>query len=285
MMDLTNPEVIDYIVNSVNTILQNHHIEYVKWDYNRNVTDSFSSVLKKDEQLGYAHRYALGLYELCERIVAANPDIIFEGCASGGARFDTAILCYFPQIWTSDDTDANERTKIQYGTSIAYPLSAMSAHISVVPNHQTKRVTDITTRASIAHLGATGYELDASSFTSEQREETKAQIAEYKSMETLVLEGDLYRTDDPFESNFFGFMLVSKDKSKGMLTVYRRLGGALYTEPVKRFRVPGLAPDKKYLVEELGLTLGGDTLASVGLAKFFPEGDFTTMKFHFTEVK
>ena len=285
MMDLANPEVRDYIVNSVNNILHNHHIEYVKWDYNRNVTDAFSPALTKEQQLGYSHRYALGVYDLFERIVNANPDVFFEGCSSGGARFDTAVLCYFPQIWTSDDTDANERTKIQYGTSIAYPLSSMSCHVSEVPNHQTQRVTDMSTRADIAHLGATGYELDTSSFTDEQRELTKAQIAEYKAMESLVLEGDLYRTDDPFESNFFGFMLVSKDKSEGMLTVYRRLAEATYTEPVKRFRVPGLAPEKKYLVEELGLTLGGDTLASVGLANFFAPGDFKTMKFHFKEVK
>ena len=285
MMDLTNPEARDYIVNSVNTILQNHHIEYVKWDYNRNVTDSYSPVLSKSEQLGYAHRYALGVYDLFERIVRANPDIIFEGCASGGARFDTAVLSYFPQIWTSDNSDANERTKIQYGTSIVYPLSTMSAHISEVPNHQTHRVTPMSTRADVAHLGATGYELDTSSFTDEQRTLTRAQVEEYKAMESLVLEGDLYRTDNPFESNYFGFMLVSKDKSEGMLTVYRRLAEATFTEPVKRFRIPGLAPDKKYLVRELGLTLGGDTLASVGIAKFFENGDFSTLKFHFTEVE
>lgn len=285
MMDLTNPEVRDYIVNSVNSILQNHHIEYVKWDYNRNVTESYSATLTKDEQLGFAHRYALGVYDLYDRIVAANPGIIFEGCAGGGARFDTAVLAYFPQIWTSDDTDANERTKIQYGTSIVYPLSAMSCHVSEVPNHQTKRITPMSTRADIAHLGATGYELDASKFTDAQKAQTKEQIEAYKEMESLVLEGDLYRTENPFESNFFGFNLVAKDKSRAHLTVYRKLGGVHFTEPVKRFRVAGLAPDKRYFVRELGLTLGGDTLASVGIGRFFPEGDFQSMTFHFDEVK
>lgn len=284
VMDLTNKDVRDYIVNSVNDTLQNHHIEYVKWDYNRNVTESFSKTLPKEKQLGFAHRYALGLYDICERIVNANPDIIFEGCASGGARFDPAILCYFPQIWTSDDTDANERTLIQYGTSLVYPLSSMSCHVSVVPNHQTHRITPLKTRADIAHLGATGYELDTSSFTDEQKSETKAEIEEYRKMESLVLEGDLYRTDDPFKTNCFGFMLVAKDKSSGLLTLYRRLGGVRYSEPVKRFRVPGLACSKKYFIPELGITVGGDTLSSVGLAPTFPDGDFQTLTFNFEEI-
>ena len=138
------------------------------------------------------------------------------------------------------------------------------------------------TRADIAHLGAMGYELDTSLFTDEQRQETRAQIEEYKEMEDLVLEGDLYRIDNPFESNYFGFLIVAKDKSRANLTVYRRLGGVLYSNPVKRFKVPGLAADKKYLVHELGIVLGGDTLMHVGLAPFLPEGDFQTMRFHFT---
>ena len=284
VMDLTNPDVRDYIVDSVNKIIQNHHIEYVKWDYNRNITESYSQSLTKSQQLGFAHRYAIGLYDLCNRIVEANPDIIFEGCASGGARFDLGILAYFPQIWTSDDTDANERTLIQYGTSIVYPLSSMSCHISVVPNHQTHRITPMKTRADIAHLGATGYELDTSAFSEEQRNEMREQIAEYKAMEELILEGDLYRSDNPFESNYFGFLLVSKDKTKAELTIYRRLGGVTFMTPVKRFRVPGLDKSKKYFVSELGITLGGDTLANVGLAPTFPDGDFHTMKFHFKEV-
>ena len=283
VLDITRADVRDYIVNSVNSILQKHNIEYVKWDYNRNVTESFSRLLPKEKQMEFAHRYALGLYDLFERIVEANPSVFFEGCSSGGARFDPAILYYFPQIWTSDDTDANERTLIQYGTSIVYPLSAMSNHVSVVPNHQTKRITPMKTRADIAHLGATGYELDTSRFTESDKEDACAQIAEYKNMESLVLNGDLYRLDNPFESEYFGFMLVEKDKSQGDLTLYRRMGGVLYVNPVKRFRVPGLDPNKKYLVKELGIVLGGDTLANVGLAPFFPEGDFQTMKFHFIE--
>lgn len=285
VMDITSNEVRDYIVNSVNNIIQRHNIEYVKWDYNRNVTESYSKALPKEKQMGYAHRYALGLYDIFERIVNANPNIIFEGCAGGGARFDPAILYYFPQIWTSDDTDANERTLIQYGTSIVYPLSAMSCHISQIPNHQTQRKPSMKTRADIAHLGATGYELDTSYFTDEDRRLTREQVSEYKEMEDLVLEGDLYRTDNPFESNYFGFMLVSKDKSKGELTLFKRMGSVPFMTPVKRFRVPGLSADKKYFIPELNLTLCGDTLSGVGLVPTFEQGDFQTFKYHFKEVK
>lgn len=284
-MDLTREDVRDYIVNSVNNILQKHHIEYVKWDYNRNVTESYSPLLPPKKQKEFAHRYALGLYELCERIVEANPEVIFEGCASGGARFDPGILYYFPQIWTSDDTDANERTLIQYGTSIVYPLSAMSCHVSVTPNHQTHRMSSMKTRADIAHLGATGYELDATSLSNEEKSDMREQINEYKAMEDLVLTGDLYRLDSPFETNYFGFMLVSKDKSCADLTLYRRLGGVEFANPVKRFRVPGLAPDKSYTVKELGITVSGKTLANVGLAPYFTAGDFHTVKYRFEEVK
>ena len=281
VMDLTRSDVRDYIVNSVNGILRENNIGYVKWDYNRNVTESYSAALPAERQAEFAHRYALGLYDIFERIVNGNPDVLFEGCAGGGARFDPGVLAYFPQIWTSDDSDAEERTLIQYGTSIAYPLSSMSCHVSVVPNHQTGRVTDMKTRADVAHLGATGYELDASAFTDEDRETVRRQILEYKETESLILEGDLYRTDDPMNSNYFGFTLVSKDKSRGEMTVYRRMGRP--NDEIKRFRPRGLSEAKRYFVPELGFILSGSTLMNVGILPEFERGDFKTLKYHFEE--
>ncbi len=282
VMDITREDVRDYIADSVNRIIREYGVDYVKWDFNRRVTECFSLHLPSERQAEFAHRYALGLYELCERIIEANPDVLFEGCAGGGARFDPAMLYYFPQIWTSDNTDAEDRTFIQYGTSLAYPLSSMSCHVSEVPNHQTGRITDIKTRADIAHLGATGYELDTSSFTDEDRALTRAQVEEYKAMESLVLEGDLYRTDDPNEGNYFGFMLVSKDKSRAVLTCYCRL--TFGNSEIKRFKAQGLDPKKRYFVPELNLILSGDTLMSVGLVPRLPYlGDFKTYKFHFEE--
>ncbi len=283
VMDITREDVRDYIVKVVNDILDNHNIEYVKWDYNRNVTESYSVGRDPERQGEFAHRYALGFYDLCRRIVEAHPDIIFEGCAGGGARFDAGVLYYFPQIWTSDDSDAEERTGIQYGTSIAYPLSAMSCHISVVPNHQTGRITDMQTRADIAHLGATGYELDTSSFTDEDRALTKAQIAEYKEMQDLVLAGDLFRLDNPFNSNYFAFMLVSKDKCRAEVTYYRRMSGVSASNEIKYTALAGLAPEKKYYCPELELILSGSTLMSVGIPLKFPKHDFATVKLHFEE--
>lgn len=282
MLDLTRKEVRDYIVDAVNKVLHEHNISYVKWDYNRNVTDAWSYGLAKDRQAEFSHRYALGLYDLCERIVEGNPEVFFEGCSSGGGRFDPAILYYFPQVWTSDNTDAEDRTLIQYGTSMMYPLSTMSCHVSVVPNHQTGRITRMDTRADIAHLGATGYELDTTAFSDEDRECVRRQIEEYHEIEELVLDGDLYRTENPMESNYFGFMLVSKDKKEAFLTAYRRLGHA--NGEVKRLKVCGLDKDIYYYVKELDSTFLGATLMNVGLLPVFDKGDFKTVKYHFMSL-
>ena len=208
--------------------------------------------------------------------------MFFEGCASGGGRFDCAMLYYFPQIWTSDCSDAEERTYIQYGTSIAHPLSSMSCHVSVVPNHQTHRVTENRTRVDIAHLGATGYELDASDFSKEDTERIKAEVEEYRRMEKLMLDGDLYRTENPFDGNYFGFMIVSKDKSEAVLTVYRRMGSV--NNEVKYIKVRGLDADKRYRVSGFDTAFSGSTLMNIGIAADFKRGDFKTARYSFEEV-
>ena len=282
MLDLTREDVRDHIVDAVNKVLRENNIQYVKWDYNRNVTESFSFGRDADRQAEFSHRYALGVYDLCERIVKANLDVFFEGCSGGGARFDPAMLYYFPQIWTSDDTDAEERTFIQYGTSLAYPLSTMSCHVSIVPNHQTGRITSIETRADIAHLGATGYELDTSDYSDEDKEATCKQVEEYKQIETLILNGDLYRTEDPHTSNFFGFMVVSKDKSEAILTAYRRMGSV--NNEVKYLKVLGLDENKTYSVTGYDATFKGSTLMNVGLPAVFNKGDFMSLRYLFKEV-
>lgn len=282
MMDITRSDVRDYIVSSLNTLLKKHNIEYVKWDFNRNVSESFSFGRESDRQMEFAHRYALGLYDLFERIVEANPNVFFEGCSGGGARFDPAILYYFPQIWTSDDSDAEERTKIQYGTSIVYPLSSMSCHISEVPNHQTGRITSFETRAAIAHLGATGYELDASKFTDDDRARTAKEVNEYRAVSDLILMGDLYRIDDPFTSNFFTVCVVSKDKTEAEIVAYRRIGST--NNPVHKIKAVGLDPNKRYVCPELNITVSGDTLMNVGFMPNYPRGDFSVVKYHLKEV-
>jgi alpha-galactosidase len=282
VFDLTKQEVRDYVVDSVNAILGAYEIDYVKWDMNRNITEIFSDGLPCDRQKEIMHRYILGVYEICERIINGNPDIFFEGCSSGGGRFDPAMGYYFPQIWTSDDTDANERTKIQYGTGLCYPLSLMSCHVSICPNHATGRNTSFMTRADIAHLGATGYELDTTQITEEDLSLVKGQVEDYKRMQNLVLHGDLYRLDNPYESNFFTEELTAKDKSESVITCYRRLYTPNYS--VKRVYPKGLDPHAEYFVEEMNAVLLGSTIMNAGLVPSYPRGDFTTTVFHLKKV-
>jgi alpha-galactosidase len=147
---------------------------------NRSLSEFYSLGLEFTRQGEFSHRYVLGVYALAEHLMAAFPDVFFEGCASGGGRFDAGMLYYFPQIWTSDNTDAIDRSRIQWGTSYGYPISAMSCHVSVCPNHQCARVTPLSSRGNIAHLGATGYELDTCALTDKEIEEVKKQLADAK---------------------------------------------------------------------------------------------------------
>ncbi|MBO5022778.1 MAG: alpha-galactosidase [Clostridia bacterium] len=287
VLDITRADVRDYIVEAVSKILRENEIDYVKWDFNRALTENFSRALPAEREQELHHRYALGFYDICERLVNGFPHIFFEGCAGGGGRFDPAVLYYFPQIWASDDTDAYMRTQIQHGTSIFYPLSAISCHTSICPNHQTNRTLPFKTRADIAHLGATGYELDTTKITPEEIGEVKTQVADYKEMQDLVLEGDLYRLENTFESNYFAQMIVSKDKSRAHITVMRAL--CRPNDEHKRIYPRGLAKNAIYEVinEEYGLKmrLSGATIMNVGLvinlktADGRMPGDFKTFIF------
>lgn len=263
VLDLTRKEVVDYIFEAVSKVLSENDISYVKWDKNRDITENFSASLPPDRQGEFLHRYTLGFYDLADRLTKAFPDVLFEGCAGGGGRFDGGALYYFPQIWTSDDTDGLERTKIQWGTSMCYPLSSMSCHVSACPNHQTHRTTPFETRGAVASLGATGYELDLTKLSDEEKEQVKAQIKNYKRIDELVLKGDLYRLSDPFKSNYFCEMLVSKDKKEAYLVGERFRGDPCDHDRVLRLR--GLQENKRYMIEELHITMSGAALMSAGV--------------------
>lgn len=266
VLDFTRKEVVDYIYEAVSKVLKENRISYVKWDKNRDITEFYAKTLPADRQGEFAHRYVLGFYDLAERLTSNFPEVFFEGCASGGGRFDGGALYYFPQSWTSDDTDALERTKIQWGTSICYPVSSMSCHVSVCPNHQTQRTTTFAARGAVASLGAFGYELDLSRLSEEEKEQVKAQIANYKRIDDLVLQGDLYRLSDPFTKNYFCEMLVSKDKSRAYVAGERFRGDPCDHDRTLKLR--GLADDKIYRIEELNLTASGRALSGAGV--FFP---------------
>lgn len=263
VLDFTRREVVDYIFETVSKILRENEISYVKWDKNRDITENYTASLPADRQGEFWHRYALGFYDLAERLTKAFPNVFFEGCAGGGGRFDGGALYYFPQIWTSDDTDGLERTKIQWGTSMCYPVSSMSCHVSACPNHQTGRTTPFATRGAVASLGATGYELDLTKLSEEEKVQVREQIENYKQIDELVLKGDLYRLADPFDGNYFCEMLVGKDKSKAYVVGERFRADPCDHDRVLKLR--GLDEGKTYAIRELNVTASGAALMGAGL--------------------
>ncbi len=263
VLDFTKHDVVNYVYDAVSKILSENDISYVKWDKNRELSEFFTTSLPADRQGEFTHRYTLGFYELADRLTSDFPDIFFEGCAGGGGRFDGGALYYFPQIWTSDDTDGLERTKIQWGTSICYPVSSMSCHVSACPNHQTQRITPFATRGAIASLGATGYELDLAKLADDEKRQVKEQINNYMQIQDLVLEGDLYRISDPFVNNYFAEMLVAKDKSKAYVVGERFRGDPCDSDRIIKLR--GLDANKCYHIKELDVTASGRSLMNAGL--------------------
>ncbi len=265
VLDMTRPEIVDGVFEQVSNILSTYAISYVKWDMNRHISEFYSAKLPADQQGEFSHRYILGVYALAERLQRAFPNVFFEGCSGGGGRFDAGMLYYFPQFWTSDDTDAYERAKIQWGTSYAYPLSAMSCHVSVCPNHQTGRTTPFETRGAIASLGAFGYELSPAALSEKERELVKQQIKAYRELEPLLQRGDLFRISNPFESNLFCVAVVSKDKKEAYA-----VGMQIHAVPADtdhRLRLAGLEEGALYEIAELGLKLHGSTLMHAGVLK------------------
>jgi alpha-galactosidase len=284
ILDLSRKEVCDYIIHAVGSILESAPITYVKWDMNRHMTEIGSAALPPERQGETAHRYMLGLYRVMEEITAKFPHVLFESCSGGGGRFDPGILHYMPQTWTSDDTDAVERLKIQYGTSIVYPASAMGAHISAVPNHQVHRNTPLSMRGDVAMSGNFGYELDLTRFTAEEQEEAAAQVAFYKEIRSLVQQGDMYRLLSPFEGsgNETAWMFVAADRSEALAGYFRVLDGP--NRMNTRLRLQGLDPDRDYILKETGEVYGGDRLMYAGLNMPDLQGDFRSKLLHFVAV-
>ncbi len=244
---------------------------------NRNMTEIGSAEFPKDQQQEIAHRYILGLYEILEHLTTKFPHILFESCSSGGGRFDPGMLYYMPQTWTSDDTDAVERLKIQYGTSLVYPVSSIGAHVSAVPNHQIGRITPLKTRGHVAMSGNFGYEMDLTKFTDEEKEIAKKQVATYIEIRSLIQQGDLYRLKSPFEGNETAWMFVSDDKSEAIVFYFRVLSEPF--PPNKRLCLNGLDPNKKYRIVGTNELFFGDYLMQAGLAIQPEREDFTSLMF------
>ncbi|RAR42679.1 alpha-galactosidase [Paenibacillus sp. MDMC362] len=282
ILDFSREEVGDAVADMVRSILQSAPITYVKWDMNRNMTEIGSAALPPERQRETAHRYMLGLYRVMEQLTTEFPHILFESCSGGGGRYDPGMLYYMPQTWTSDNSDAVSRLKIQYGTSLVYPLSSMGAHVSAVPNHQVFRNTSLRTRGHAAMSGNFGYELDLTAFSEQEKEEVREQVKLYKEIRHLVQFGDFYRLRNPFEGNEAAWTIVSEDRSEAVLYYFRIISEA--NEPIVWLRTAGLDPEGDYRCVEDGNIYGGDRLMNAGLAIPAMHGDFQSFMWRFERV-
>lgn len=263
VLDFSNPEVVDYIYGLMAKVIEESHITYIKWDMNRCMSEVYSSVHNSQDQGKVMHKYILGVYHLYDMLTTNFPEILFESCASGGARFDPAMMYYAPQCWTSDDTDAIERLKIQYGTSMVYPISSMGAHVSATPNHQVFRNTPLKTRADVAYFGTFGYELDLNKLSQDEQEQIIEQVQFMKEYREVIQFGTFYRLKSPFEGNETIWMVVSKDQNTAIVGYYRPL--QVVNEGYHRVKLMGLDPNKEYHVSIHDVTCYGDELMNIGL--------------------
>ena len=298
VLDLSRPEVVDYLAEAIGKLLREHHIEYIKWDMNRSMSDVYSRAFPAEQQGEIMHRYMLGVYALAERLTQGFPEVLFEGCAGGGGRFDAGMLCYYPQIWCSDDTDAIERLTIQHGTSFGYPVCTMGAHVSACPNHQTGRTTPIDTRAVVAMSGTFGYELDLGKLKRAECTAVKNQIKRFKRLNDLIRTGDYYRLTDPAENAYFtAWQFAAEDGSEALLNL-------VVTHPQANplpihlcFR--GLEEDAVYELDGIdyfgsqyahdvedgihkGMRFSGSTLLYAGLVLPQLFGDYPSVQLHLT---
>jgi alpha-galactosidase len=283
VLDYSRKEVCDYIIQVISDVLASAPISYVKWDMNRHMTEIGSAALPPERQRETAHRYMLGLYRVMEEITSRFPYILFESCSGGGGRFDPGMLYYMPQTWTSDNTDAVARLKIQYGTSLVYPISAMGAHVSAVPNHQVHRITSLEMRGHVAMSGNFGYELDLTKLSEEEKAIVKQQVAFYKDIRRLVQFGTFYRILSPFEGNETAWMFVSEDKSEAFVAYFRMLAEA--NAPLSFLRLKGLDPNKNYEIIGSGEVYGGDELMYAGLNVPRRRGDFISVIWRLKESR
>ena len=275
VLDMSRPEVVDNIFRQMEGVLSQYPIDYLKWDFNRNLTEVGSAALCPDRHGELYHRFMLGTYDLMGRIVDAHPDLLLENCSGGGGRFDPGMLYYSPQIWCSDETDPIERLSIQFGTSLCYPTATMGAHVSANPR------TGFATKANVAMWGTFGYELDPTRLSDADRDEIRREIALYHKYYWLNRNGDLYRLIWPQENKFrCAWSVVSPDKREALVTVVvmRKVANTKFYLPLR-----GLDPQKRYRVDGTELVLSGALLMSQGLNfSQMPHGDHDSYQVYLT---
>ena len=283
ILDLSRPEVVEYVYDCVATILRSANISYVKWDMNRSLSDMGSTYLPKDKQQELFHRYVLGVYALQERLVTEFPDLLLENCSSGGGRFDPGMLYYSPQIWCSDDTDAVERLMIQEGTALIYPLCTMGAHVSDCPNHGVGRVTPFETRGHVALAGTFGYELDITKISEEDRRMIPEQTKMYHKYHELVREGDYYRIASYRENHLYDcWAVAAKDNSEVLVTYVQVLG--VPNIHSRKLYFDGFLPEAVYSLEGTDEKYTGEMLMKTGFLIRGLWGDFKSRLYHFVKI-
>lgn len=282
VLDMSREDVRNYLYDCISNILNSADISYIKWDMNRSICDLYSNNLAVENQGEFSHRYVLGLYNLLERLTLNYPNVLFEGCSGGGGRFDAGILYYCPQIWCSDNTDAFSRSKIQYGTSFFYPISAVGSHISCTPNHQTGRTTPLETRSITAMAGSFGYELDLNNLSSDEKLQVKEQISKFKQYRSLIHNGKYYRLTNPMIDNLAIWSFVSEDKSKVLVQ------GMIYSSRSNSvgyvIKLHGLDLNKSYQLSGSSDVFTGKALTYGGIQLPIESGDYFPIELYFTEV-
>lgn len=279
VLDFSRKEVVDFIYEQICRVLDQGNVEYLKWDMNRSISDVYSAVTKDQGRVLYD--YVLGLYDFLERLLSRYPDMLIEGCSGGGGRFDAGMLYYTPQIWCSDNTDAVDRVRIQYGTSFGFPVSTVGSHVSAVPNHQTGRSVSLHTRGVVAMSGTFGYELDLGKLTEEEKQEIRSQAAEYHRYAPLIQNGLYYRLSNPFQEAVGAWAFVSEDQREVLLNVVMLENHANMT--VSYVKLQGLRTDAVYKEQSSGKCYGGAALMQAGIPMPVEQGEYRAYQMYFVE--
>ncbi len=291
VLNMANKEVLDYLYERLSTCIREFEIDYIKWDFNRSLSDWYDNTGVVNNAMELPHEYILGLYSLLERVTTEFPNVLWEGCSGGGGRFDYGMLYYMPQIWCSDNTDAINRLEIQYGTSFGYPIGVVGSHISAVPNHQNGRITSFQTRAAVSYPGSFGYELNIGLLSDEEKSQIKEQIRFYKENYDLIHRGSYHRLTGADCENVVSWQIVSTDKKEALVTaVYRKLEANPKVEYIK---LRGLKPMSKYRVilteedcqlQNEPLIIKGEALMEAGMSLPVPKEEYKSYIYIIDEV-
>lgn len=274
VLDFTRADVREAVFQQICAVLDQGNVEYVKWDMNRSLADLYSARTGSGK---ITYDYVLGVYDFLERLIARYPDLLIEGCCGGGGRFDAGMLYYTPQIWCSDNTDAVDRVRIQYGTSFFYPVAAAASHVSAVPNHQTGRFTSLKTRGIVAMAGTFGYEMNPEALSVDEKEEVKAQVRQYKKYAGLIQNGSYYRLSDPFHDSCAAWQFVSEDGRSTLLNIVMLESHGNMEVPYVKLK--GLKPELKYSDIQSGFSCYGSALMEAGLPVPVELGEYHAYQF------